>query len=172
MCTNDVLDTILQRSSVRRFTGEPVTRETLDTLVEAARWAPSGLNNQPWRFVTVEERAALDGLAALTGSGSILRGCGGAVAVFLDLDRLYHREKDIQGVGAAVENMLLAAHGLGLGACWLGEILNRRREAEALLGVPESLELMAVVAVGFPRPGGRTAARKRLALKTLIVGRR
>jgi nitroreductase len=162
---------ICERRSVRNFDDRPVGRETLDRLLEAARWAPSGLNNQPWRFATVESPEMLDRLAGFTKYGKILRGAKAAVAVFLDTETVYSRDKDIQGVGAAVENLLLAAHALGLGACWLGEILNRRAEVEQALGVPPTLELMAVVALGHPVAGARQARRERLPLDKLIVGR-
>ena len=64
---------------------------------------------------------------------------------------MYNRDKDIQAVGACIQNMLLQAHALGLSTCWLGEILNRHEEVEACCGVPSHLELMAVINVDFKR---------------------
>jgi nitroreductase len=162
---------LLERKTVRRFTDKPVSRETLDQLCEAARWAPSGVNNQPWRFVTVESGQTLSEVAACTKYSKILENCTAAIAVFLDTAKLYHREKDIQSIGAALENMLLAAQALGLGGCWLGEILNRRDEVERILHVDSSLELMAVVALGYPDPAESAPRKGRVELEDLIVGR-
>lgn len=169
---NDELQkAIKSRRSVRVYDVRPVPRETLDALIEAARWAPSGLNNQPWRFVTIEKGETLEELAKLTKYGKILRGAGAAVAVFLDTGSLYNRTKDLQGVGAALQNLLLAAHGAGLGACWLGEILNRREEVERALGVSSGMELMAVVTLGYPKKDAKAGRRDRLPLESLIIGR-
>ncbi len=174
MKLNETIKSILERKSVRRYTDEPVGEETLSTLVEAARWAPSGLNNQPWRFVTIESREKLDEVAGFTKYAKILNNSTAAIGVFLDTSTIYHREKDIQSIGAAIENILIAAEALGVGACWLGEILNRREEVEKALEVAPTLELMAVIALGHPpeTDEGSNAARKgRLPSETLIVGK-
>ncbi len=167
----DVLDAIRSRRSVRSFRPDPVPAEALERVLDAARWAPSGLNNQPWRFVTVQDPALREALAALTKYGRILRAAPVAVAVLLETATSYHREKDLQAIGAAIQNLLLAAHATGLGACWLGEILNRRAEAEAALGVAVPLELAAVVALGVPA-GDPVGQPGRLPLSSLIVGAR
>lgn len=164
-------DFLLDRRTVRRYTSLPVPRATLDELCEAARWAPSGVNNQPWRFVTVEAREKLDELAGFTKYAKILNTCTAAIAVFLDTSKIYHREKDIQSIGAALENILLAAHARGLGGCWLGEILNRRQEVEQALGVLPEMELMAVVALGHPDPEDTSTRKGRVELDELILGR-
>ncbi|MCD4809816.1 MAG: nitroreductase family protein, partial [Methanosarcinales archaeon] len=69
--------------------------------------------------------------------------------------------KDIQACGAAIQNMLLAAHGMGLGAVWLGEILNQKDEVGDILNAPGSLELMAVVAIGYPAAGSSRSGERR-----------
>lgn len=171
MCDVSTDEVIFSRRSVRAFEKREVGRELLDALCEAARWAPSGMNNQPWRFVTVEKPETLSMLAGFTKYGNLVRNCGGGVAVFLNLPSVYNRTKDLQSIGAALENMLLRAEGLGLGACWLGEILNRREEVERALAVPETLELMALVVVGWPKELHRETPREREPLSNLIVGR-
>ena len=166
----ELFDAIRTRRSVRSFRPDPVAPDLLEALVEAARWAPSGLNNQPWRFHIVQSPEVLEHLARRTRYGHVLRSARAAIAVFLDRDASYHREKDCQGVGACLQNLLLAAHGLRLGACWLGEILNRREEVENLLGAPATCELMAVVALGYPA-GENQGQAERLPADQLIIGR-
>ncbi|GAB4388099.1 MAG: nitroreductase [Thermodesulfovibrionales bacterium] len=158
----ELLEGIYTRRSVRKFTGEPVRESQLDEIVRAGTWAPSGLNNQPWRFAVVTDEAVRLGLAGLTRYRAVLEGARAAIAVFVDREAMYNEVKDHQAMGACIQNMLLAAHALGLGAVWLGEILNRAGDVEKLLGVPETMELMAVVALGHPAPGGRRSTRKDL----------
>jgi len=167
---NPVLEAVTARRSVRRFRSDPVSVEAIETVLDAGRWAPSGLNNQPWRFHIVRSAEAREAVARCTVYGDLLRNAPAAVAVFLDARSSYHREKDIQAVGAAIQNILLAAHSLGLGACWIGEILNHRAEAEAALGAAGHLELMAVVALGHPDPSEAGEA-ERLPLDELIVAK-
>ena len=145
-----MLDLIRTRRSIRRFTGETVGDEMLRTIMDAGTWAPSGLNNQPWRFVVVKDPEVKRRLSGYTKYSQVIEGAAACIAVFLDVSRSYHREKDLQAVGACIQNMLLCIHYLGLGGVWLGEILNRREEVERCLDVPEHCELMAVVALGHP----------------------
>lgn len=163
----ETVEAIRTRRCVREFTGEPVGEDELDGMLEAARWAPSGLNNQPWRFMKIRDRSLISGLSELTKYRGLVAGAQAILAVFLDHADMYDRVKDLQSAGAAIQNMLLAAHDMGLGACWLGEILNRREDVERLLQVPADLELMALVAVG--RPVERERAGVRHPLEELLV---
>lgn len=164
-----ILDAIRQRRSVRKYTAEPISVEELTAVLEAGRWAPSGLNNQPWRFVIVESQAKKDQLATYTRYGRVVRGAAVCVAVFMDKSKSYHQLKDAQGVGACLQNMLLAAHALGLGAVWLGEILAQADGVRECLGLDPGMELQAVVALGHPDP--RPLTSDRLPLDQLIVAR-
>ncbi|MFP3928187.1 MAG: nitroreductase family protein [Desulfobacteraceae bacterium] len=157
-----MIDLIRTRRSIRSFTPEAVEEALLDRVLEAGTWAPSGLNNQPWKFVVVRGSNVRDELGGQTKYGTIIRQAPVAVAVFLDHRDSYDRTKDVQAIGACIQNMLLAAHGLGLGAVWLGEILKNRREVERILGVPGECELMAVVALGHPAQTKRRGSRKLL----------
>lgn len=152
---------------MRSFTREPVTREQVLEILRAGSWAPSGLNNQPWRFAVVFDPQTRGALAKLTRYGRIIEAAPVCLPVFIDREAMYHQAKDHQSIGACVENMLLAAHGLGLGAVWLGEILKSAEEVRELLELPATLELMAVVAVGHP--GGTVKPPPRRDLSELIV---
>ncbi len=165
---NPVLKAIRERRSVRHFTGDPVTREEILEILEAGRWAPSGLNNQPWRFLVVTAGDARQaGLAGCTKYAPIVRAAGALLCVLLDRGAMYNEIKDHQGAGACIQNMLLAAHALGLGAVWLGEIINQSLQVMETLGLdPAGLELQAVIAVGRPvHPG----ASSRKALGELLL---
>jgi len=155
-----VIDTILSRRSVRKYTNEAVSKAHINTVLNAGRWAPSGLNNQPWRYIVVQNRETIQRIAGCTRYGDVVRGAPLLIAVFLDQDAVYDRVKDIQAVGASIQNMLLACSSLGLGAVWLGEILNRKEKVNLILDAPESFELMAVLAVGHPTDEERTSTRR------------
>lgn len=156
----DLLEGIYTRRSVRQFTGDAVKKEHLAEIVKAGTWAPSGLNNQPWRFAVVTNTAKRFEMARLTKYRKVIEGSPALIAVFVDREAMYHDVKDHQAMGACIQNMLLAAHALGLGAVWLGEILKSADEARSLLGLPESLDLMAVVAVGHPARRDQESSRK------------
>ena len=158
----ELLEGIRSRRSVRRFTGAKVSDKVVREIIRAGTWAPSGLNNQPWRFVIVRDPAVRRQLADLTRYGRILREAPVLIAVFVDRNAMYHPTKDHQAMGACLQNMLLAAHGLGLGAVWLGEILKNAAAVEKTLDVPPECNLMAVVATGHPGAVPSAPARKEL----------
>ena len=157
-----VLEAIYSRRSIREYTTEEVDRELLQQIVEAGLWAPSGLNNQPWRFVIVRDGDIREQLAEQTHYGHIVRAAKGLIVVYLDEEAMYDPVKDHQSVGACIQNMLLAAEALGLGAVWLGQILKNKREVNRILGLDSRLDLMAVVAIGHPLHRNQSSQRKQL----------
>ncbi len=165
-----MLEIIRSRRSVRRFKKSPVNDESIMKLLEAARWAPSGLNNQPWKFAVVSESGLKQQMSGLTRYSTVVKGAQVLISVFLDSETMYDRTKDVQAVGACIQNMLLQAHSLGLGAVWLGEIIKSGGEIKRILGLGEELELMAVLAIGYPDEKPRPGKRK--PLKDLVVLKR
>lgn len=165
----DILDSIKARRSVRKFKPDHIPDDLIEKILEAGRWAPSGLNNQAWRFAVVTDKAIITKISMLTKYTKIVRAAQALIPVFLDTARTYHREKDIQSIGACLQNMLLEIHALGLGAVWLGEIIKSNEQIKKLLSLPEELELMAVIAMGYPDETPRATGRKEL--KDLIVYR-
>ncbi|MDV0444782.1 NADPH-flavin oxidoreductase [Methanimicrococcus sp. At1] len=161
--TIETIETICSRRSVRKYTADSVSDEAVLTMLECARFAPSGLNNQPWRFIVVDDREIGRRLSELTHYSDIVASAPLLIAVFLDTDASYNRDKDLMAIGASIQNILLSAHSLGLGAVWLGEILKNKESVSKILNAPGSFELTAVVAVGHldeSDPG--TAERKAL----------
>ena len=148
--TNEVIETILARRSVRSFTDQPVDDEQVRQVLEAGRWAPSGRNNQPWRFVLVRDAEKKGAVAAQTKYSRVIERAPVCVALFLEEAACYDPIKDAQSAGACLQNMLLAAHSLGLGAVWLGEILKNADRVRQALELPPGFLLQAVVALGHP----------------------
>lgn len=148
----DAIDAIMTRRSIRKYTSEPVAPEHVETLLRAAMAAPSAGNQQPWRFVVLTERERLDAAAQTTPYGSMLREAPLGIVVCADTRDLKHPQMWEQDCSAAVENLLLAAHALGLGAVWLGfwPKMERVEPLKETLGLPEGIEPLAVIAIGHP----------------------
>lgn len=145
---------------MREFKQEEVADSLVSDLLEAARWAPSGLNNQPWKFVVIKDKNTILKISQCTKYKNVIAGAPLLIVIYLDKEKMYNYVKDVQAIGACIQNMLLAAHARGLGAVWIGEILNRAQDVDEILGADDMLELMAVVAVGQPAPGKHTSSRE------------
>lgn len=153
---NPVLETIFERRSIRKFTDEPISTEDLTAILNAGRWAPSGLNNQPYRFLVLhDDDPRVVALSECTKYGHIVKAAKALICVFLDREKTYSEMKDHQGAGACTQNMMLAAHSLGLGTVWLGEIVNQQDQTLAALNLPaDRYELQVVLATGHPDQQG------------------
>jgi len=148
----DVIEAILSRRSIRRYTAEPVGDEVVATLLAAAMSAPSAGNQQPWQFVVVTERRLLDAVPEIHPYAQMVTEAPVAILVCGDETREKLRGYWVQDCSAAVENLLLAAHGRGLGAVWLGIYPQAERVADfrRLFGLPEHVTPLALVPVGHP----------------------
>jgi nitroreductase len=148
----DALDAIMTRRSIRRYSGEPVTPEQIETVLRAAQAAPSAGNQQPWRFIVITEQETLSAAAATSPYARMLGEAAFGIVVCGDTADLKHPVMWQQDCSAAVENALLAAHAIGLGGVWLGYYPKMERVAslKELLGIPEHVEPLAVLALGHP----------------------
>lgn len=155
----DILELIKTRRSIRRYSDKEISDEIIEGILEAARWAPSGLNNQPWRFVIVKEKEKKKTLAGFTKYARTIENSNVAICVFLDNNSSYHREKDILGIGACIQNMLLYSYSQGIGSCWMGEILNKKEELRKSLELPDQYELMAVITLGYASESPKSSRR-------------
>lgn len=145
-----MIDAILKRRSIRKYTGAPVDPGTITKILEAAMAAPSGHNYRPWHFVVVTERETLDAMAAMGRYWGMLSEAPLAIVVCSDpgVSDTYWDQDAV----AATENALLAASMLGLGAVWLGchpddERMDPVRER---LGIPKDIVPVSVISVGHP----------------------
>jgi nitroreductase len=116
--------------------------------------APSAMSKDPWRFVVVREKATLAKMAAALPGGSMLPAAAAAILVCGDQDAAFEGQLSyvLQDCSAAVENLLLAAHALGLGACWVGVHPGKESVArmKRLFGLPPSFVPVAAISLGFP----------------------
>jgi nitroreductase len=168
---NEIISKIIrQRRSIRKFTAQIPAEQEIEQVLEAARWAPSGQNNQPWKFMVIRDTKTREGLTQFTSYKRIVRGAPISIVVCLDTAISYNRDKDLMAIGAAIQNLLLCVHSLGLGACWLGEIINRKDKVSQYLDLASNIEIMAVVAIGYPAENPAEVTRR--PLKELLIDRK
>ena len=157
MCQDDknVYDLAVERRTIRRFKPDPVPRELLERMVNAARLAPSAANVQPLEFVVVEDTArkaevfpALKWAAYIAPAGDPGPGEEPAAYVVVLVNSKLREKMFEYDVGAAMENMILVALAEGVGACWMLSI--DRDKLRAALGVPAEYRIDSVLALGYP----------------------
>lgn len=149
-----VMENILNRKSVRKYTKEEVKKEKLEMLVRAGMAAPSARNSQPWLFFVINDRAILDNLAKQLPNAKMLLSAKAAIVVCGNLQKALEgdgREFWVQDCSAATQNILLAAESMGLGAVWTGAY--PRKETVNIikveLGLPEHIVPLNVIPIGW-----------------------
>lgn len=148
----DTLQALLTRRSVRQFTSQPIAQDQVDTILRAAMHAPSACNQQPWHFIVVDARERLDAIAGVHPYAQMLKQAPLAVIVCADVTLETCPGNWAIDCSAAMENLLLAAHALGLGAVWVGihPVEQRVRDFRQLMGLPSFVMPLCLAAVGYP----------------------
>jgi len=144
----DVLKAIKTRRSIRKYRRDPIPEKLIFKILEAGRWAPSAGNSQPWQFIILKDDQIRRSVAEATTYGKFLAEAPIGVAVVIDPKASTHPVED----GAiATQNMLLAAHTLGLGACWIGSYGSVYEEkVKEILNIPKEKRLLSIISIGFP----------------------
>ncbi|MHA1106314.1 MAG: nitroreductase family protein [Promethearchaeota archaeon] len=146
---NNLIELIKSRKSIRNFIYEKISNDTIKEILECGRWAPSANNCQPWKVCVVIHPTVKRMLAELSNYGGIIDSAYVDFVIFLDIDKGSERVKDIQALGAFIQNILLAIESKGLGAVWIGEILKNKDQVNEIFKLPtEKFELMCVIAMG------------------------
>lgn len=150
-----VLDNIATRTSIRDYEARPVEKEKVEKMLRAAMAAPTAKNKQPWHFVVVDQRSVLDSLAGVNPYAKMLLKAPLAIVVCGDMDKVIEgggRDFWIQDASAATENLLLAAHAMGLGAVWTGAYPSEERSKaiSATLSLPDNLVPLNMIVIGYP----------------------
>jgi nitroreductase len=144
----DVLQAIKERRSVRQYSQEAISDDQLNQILEAGRWAPSRGNSQPWKFIALKDEQIRKELAEVISTGKFLAQAPRGIAVVIDPEASKHPEQE---GAAATQNILLAAHALGLGTCWISVWgTDWVKSAAKVLGIPDNEWLISVVSIGHP----------------------
>ncbi len=154
----DAIEALRDRRSVRVYEPKPVPREVIEKIVDCGRLAPSANNIQPWEFIVVTEEATRKRIAELTDYGKFIAQAGACIVVFSKDVKHY-----LEDCSAATENMLIAAHALGLGTCWVAGYGKAYAQPIAeLLGVPLDHKLVALVSLGYPAQKPKSHGKREL----------
>jgi len=152
----DALEALKTRRSIRKYKPDPVPKELVEQAVDCARLAPTANNVQPWEFVVVTDAARRKAIAGLTDWGKFIADAPVCVAV-LCKDTKYYLEDGC----AALENLMLAAHALGLGTCWIaGDKKDYADKVRGMLGAPAEFKLVGLVPLGYPAEQPKRQKRK------------
>jgi nitroreductase len=148
----ETLEAIFTRRSIRKYTSQTIPDELVEKLLLAAMQAPSAGNQQPWHFIVVTDRAQMDSLADALPFGKMLHTAPLGIAVCADVESARYSDYWVQDCSAATQNLLLAAHALGLGAVWLGVYPLEERVAgvKQILGLPAPVIPLNIISLGYP----------------------
>jgi nitroreductase len=148
----EVMEALLTRRSIRKYRPDPVPEDLVQKLLEAAMQAPSAGNQQPWYFVLIRERKTLDAIPTFHPHAAMLREAPLAILICANEKLEKHKGFLPLDCSAAAENLLLAAHALGLGAVWVSVYPREERTKgmRELLGIPSDVIPFALIPVGFP----------------------
>ena len=207
----DILDIITSRKSIRRYTADPIPDEMIDKILEAGRWAPTGHNYQPWRFIVVknpetkktigrmckiatgsretayygmgvlqprfasiEDKGKRDHVMKIMYTGQVSEFAGNAAAIIVVLGTMLGGELNVPyDLAACMENMILEAHSLGIGTCWVHAPVGATRDAikfKKLLKIPAGMgeyKVLACLSLGWPLEE-RKHPRPKLPLEELV----
>lgn len=160
----DVLQVMKIRRSIREYKDKPISKDILEKLIDAARFAPTARNVQPWEFIVITNSDTLKKLGDLIENGRFIASGKACIAVFCS-DSKYYLEDGC----AATQNMLLAAASLGVGSCWVaGDKKLYCSQVNSLLNVPPTFKLVSLIALGYPESEDAFRIKDKRSLKEII----
>ena len=164
----DILDLIKERRSVRSYKSDPIPQKSLDKILEAARFAPSARNSQPWKFILVSDFEKKKELAKAANNQMFISEAP-LIIVGVALDPEHLMPCDVYSypvdLAIAMDHITLAACEQGLGTCWIGAF--SQQEAKNILNISDDNKIVAMMPVGFPADSPNPKKRKEL--KEIIV---
>lgn len=149
----EAIEALLTRRAVREFTSQPVTDEQIETILKAAMHAPSACNQQPWHFLVVTERERLNAITEVHPFAQMLKQAPLAIIVCADQTLETCPGNWPVDCSAAMQNLLLAAHAIGLGGVWVGIYPREERvtEIRKLFSLPGYIQPLALAAIGYAK---------------------
>ena len=148
----NTLEAVYSRRSIRKYRDRPVPAEMIEEMLRAAMFAPSARNFRSWQFIVVDERKKLDDLSEIHPYAKMLKQASLALLVCGDISIEPEDGYNAINCSAATQNILLAAHELGLGTCWLGLFPRKPRmdDVSKYFNLPEHIMPVNLIAVGWP----------------------
>ena len=160
----DAIELIKIRRSIREYQDKPIAKEILESIVDAARFAPTARGVEPWEFIVITNPKTLQNLAELAENGRFISQAKACIAVFC-ADTKYYLEDGC----AATQNILLAAADSGIGSCWVaGDKKPYCPEVSKLLGVSTTLKLVSLISLGYPKERNALKVADRRSLQEVL----
>jgi nitroreductase len=148
----DAIKNLLGRRSIRKYTSKSISEDTIRELLNAGMHAPTARNRQPWHFVVADDRTIIDALSEAHPYAKMLKEAQLAILVCGDRNLQEEDAYLVQDCSAATQNIMLAAHALGMGSVWLGMYprSDRMENVGKLLGLPDHILPIALISIGYP----------------------
>jgi nitroreductase len=148
----DLFEALLTRRSIRQYTDFEIEEGKIDAVLKAAMYAPSAMNYQSWEFIVIDNRKALLDIHKIITHAEMLKQAKLGILICGDLSKEKYIEYNVQNCSAATQNILLAAHGLGLGAVWIAVYPNEdvMTGMKKLFNLPDHIVPVALVSLGYP----------------------
>lgn len=148
----DIFEAILKRRSIRKYMQNKIPDNLIHDLLKAAMYAPSAMNYQPWQFIVIDDRQKLDAILEIIPHAEMLKSAQTAILICGDLNLDKNINYLQQNCSAATQNLMLWAHAVGLGTCWIGvypveEIVVGLQK---LFSLPEHVIPISLVSIGYP----------------------
>jgi len=165
----DVRDAILERRSVRSYADRPLSRETIETVLDSVRMAPSASNRQDWHFVVADDEETIEALYEAAQQQEFVLEAGAVIAGVAtdpETEMTCGMRAGVVDVSIALDHLMLRAAEEGLGTCWLGAF--DQDESREILGIPEDEEIVALLTIGYPESDLRTVDKDRKPLDEVV----
>jgi len=148
----EIIEGIITRRSIRKYTDKKISDDQINTLLKSGMYAPSANNKQPWHFIVINDRKILSKIADIHPYAKML--IEAQLAILVCGDELLENGSGywIVDCSAATQNILLAAHGIGLGAVWLGlhPREERKQAIKELFNLPKNIQPLSLISIGYP----------------------
>jgi nitroreductase len=138
----EVFEAILKRRSIRKYLDKPIEKEKIIKILEAARWAPSGGNRQPWRFIIVKNKERRIKLSEIAYNQKFIKEAPLIIAI------CNKKDESLTNIGLSMQNICLEAFDLGLGSCIIGWF--NKEEARKFFNIPEEYDICYLITIGYP----------------------
>jgi nitroreductase len=156
----EVFEAIKSRRSIRKYRKDLVPEDFVTKILDAGRWAPSASNIQPWSFIVLKNIGIKKKVAGATTYGQFLAGAPLGIVVVVD-PQVSHRSGGVEDGSIATQNMLLAAHALGLGSCWIGCYNSTYEEkVKEILEIPKNRRVLSIISMGYPAESPMSTRRE------------
>jgi nitroreductase len=157
----EVQEALLNRRSIRKYKDQEIGKFEMDKILKAAMYAPSAMNLQAWQFIVIDDKEILVDTIKSIPYAEMLRQSGAAIIVCGDSSVEKNESWLLQNCSAAIQNILLSSHGLGIGSCWIAihGMEDVYKNIKAQFALPENIVPVSLISLGYPDEEVKTEER-------------